>query len=357
VRALTGPATAPLGSTVTLTLSVPAVALQPSVSAMLPALSGIEVSGTTLVSGATAPGGRISFAGESGPQAAALATIPAITATAQLTLDKVGTAAVQTLGEFDLTPVDGATGNPLPPIRCVPPAVTLTLPITVTGPAPTPTPTPTPPPASGPVYTCTVAGSGTQDFAFPISATATGPGRVGTTDLVTLSIQSPTIVGNVRAKAASQAEPTVDLKASLPVTGVQTGSIRVFGGNSVNASTIKATGKLALTKAGTDKILLPPTFQVIGVAPGLNITLLSCTLKTTPDAVLLTLKVAGAAAHPVPEATGATPIGAPNTGGGGSLRAAFSVPQAAGGAAILLAGAGLALGAIRRRKKGPRTAA
>jgi hypothetical protein len=344
---LTAPTTAPVNSSVTVSLSTEQFTLPSAV----PALSKIGLSATS--EAGTGSPATLQFTGQAaggtGP------TIPAITATASLTLNTVGTTSVVTPAEIVLTPVD-ATGNALTAIDCLPPSL-LDVTIAATGPAPSPTPTATPPPASGPVYTCTVAGSGTQDFTFPMRATATGPGQVGTTDQVTLSIQSPTVAANMRAQAKAQAAPTINLKASLPVTGVQTGRITVFGGNSVNASTIKATGKLALTRAGTDKILVPPAFQVIGVAPGLTVTLVSCTLKTQPDAVVLTLKVAGSAAHPGPEATGATPIGAPNTGGGGSLKSAFSVPQAAGGAGVLLAGAALTLGAIRRRKQGPRTAA
>jgi hypothetical protein len=357
---LTGPTTAPVGSTVMLSLSTSPLTLPPSVSATLPALRLIELVSKGGVGGTSTPQ-SIQYTGKDGPEGAGLATIPAIKATAVLTLDTVGTTIVSTPGFIVITPFDSATGQPLASITCTASSA-LSLPITVTGPTPPPTSTPTPPPASGPVYTCAFPGaSGIPPVkaTFAMSLTATGPGTVGATDRVTLSVPPPQPVAAQlgRASAKAQIQPAIELKASLPVTGAQTGSIPVSGSNSLDAFTLKATGKLALTAAGTAKILLPPAFQVIGVAPGITVTLISCTLDTTPGPVLLTLKVTGQAAHPAPATAGATPIGAPNTGGGGSIDAAFSLPVAAGGAAALLTGAGLTLSALRRRKKQPRTAA
>jgi hypothetical protein len=362
---LTGPATAPVGGTVMLGLSTSPLTLPPSVSATLPALRLIELVSKGGVGGTSTPQ-SILYTGKGGPEGAGLATIPAIKATAVLTLDTVGTTIVSTPGLIVITPFDSATGKPLAPIICTASSA-LSLPITVTGPTP-PTSTPTPPPPSGPVYSCAFPGaSGAPPVkaTFAMSLTATGPGTVGATDRVTLSVPPPLVVAaqlrradaKALANAKAQIQPAIELKASLPVTGAQTGSIAVSGRNSLNAFTIKATGKLALTTAGTDKILQPPAFQLIAVLPGVTVTLISCTLETTPGPVLLTLKVTGPSAHPAPAAASATPVGAPDTGGGGSLNAAFSLPAAAGGAAALLTGAGLTLSAIRRRKKQHRTAA
>ena len=50
-------------------------------------------------------------------------------------------------------------------------------------------------------------------------------------------------------------------------------------------------------------------------------------------------------------ALGTAPVGSANTGGGGSLQHASIVPELAAGIAALLAGAGLAITGVRRRRR------
>jgi hypothetical protein len=75
-------------------------------------------------------------------------------------------------------------------------------------------------------------------------------------------------------------------------------------------------------------------------------TAVTATTTTTQVMVQASATAAGTAAASPPAAA----PGAPDTGGGGSLHAGSDLPLAAGGAAAVLAGLGITLFTLRRRR-------
>ena len=114
-------------------------------------------------------------------------------------------------------------------------------------------------------------------------------------------------------------------------------------------------GQLMLNAAGLDHILPPPRFTVTIHAAGVVSVVVTCVLVTTmtatmPSSVAVQVtKSAGTAI--VPFVAGATPSGAPNTGGGGSLHHAGDLTGLAVGGAVLLTGLGIMLAGLRRRRR------
>jgi hypothetical protein len=234
------------------------------------------------------------------------------------------------------------------PIDCTGPASTTGIPVTITSPAPPPFPAPPPVKHTGPAYACRIYQSGLINLSFPMTITVTGPNKVSGHDTVQLTIAPPQFASAQMHSAAAGggSPPAIELTASLPVVGAQPGTLRVSGQNNPNAYRIRATGTLALTAAGRDRILLPTTFRVSFRLPHRTITAFACTLTARHDPAGATLTVAGSATT---NGSG-TPLGAPNTGGGAGP-GAVSMPLAVGGSAAVLAGAGLTLTALRRRRK------
>jgi hypothetical protein len=139
---------------------------------------------------------------------------------------------------------------------------------------------------------------------------------------------------------------------SVPLTGTMMDS-----GNGV----FSMSGQLMLNAAGLDHILPPPRFTVTVHAAGVISVLVTCVLVTTMSATMpssvavrvtrATGTATGTGTGIVPFMAGATPSGAPNTGGGGSLHHASDLAGLAAGGAVLLAGLGIMLAGMRRRRR------
>jgi hypothetical protein len=331
---LTAPDSVSLDSHTSVTFVTQAITLPAAVSKDVPALSSMELGASAATSGTDET--PVEFLGSSGPVAAGATQIPAITALSDpLTFTKTGTALISEPGVVTLTPFVG--GKALTAISCPSPvASVINLAVAVT----------TPPGTVVGNYLCGVPiGEPTSPYQIPVGITVSGPGRNGTTDTVTLNVPAP-------ADASGAGGPTVELKGSVPVTGAQHGSIAVAGSNSSKADSLSATGKLALTAAGTDHIGLPTAFQVIDPTGGPTFAIFFCTLNGPQTSTGPSLRVASvppalatASATPIPSTT---PVGAPATGGGSGPGA--DVALAIAGAAGLAVGTAMVLMAVRRRK-------
>ena len=204
---------------------------------------------------------------------------------------------------------------------------------------------------TAPTYTCTItsgAHSVNRRARIPIKLRDTGPSTVGSTDTVTLSSPGTALGGPFPAGTS-----TVGFSGALPVMGAQTDSVPLTGtmmdsGNGV----FSMSGRLMLNAAGLDHILPPPRFTVTIHAAGVISVVVTCVLVTTMTATMpssVAVQVTRAAGTAiVPFMAGATPSGAPNTGGGGSLHHASDLTGLAVGGAVVLAGLGIMLAGMRR---------
>jgi hypothetical protein len=212
----------------------------------------------------------------------------------------------------------------------------------------------TPTAFTAPAYTCTVtsgAHSANRTARIPIQLRDTGPGTVGSTDTVTLSSPGTALGGPFPAGTS-----TVGFSGALPVMGAQTDSVPLTGPMTDTGNGLfSLSGRLMLNTAGLDHILPPTRFTVTIHAATVVSVVVTCVLVTALTATMpasVTLPVASTAGT-VPLAAGATPAGAPATGGGGSLHHAADLAGLAVGGAILLAGLGVTVAGIRRRRQSP----
>ncbi len=212
----------------------------------------------------------------------------------------------------------------------------------------------TPTAFTAPTYTCTItsgAHSVNRRARIPIKLRDTGPSTVGSTDTVTLSSPGTALGGPFPAGTS-----TVGFSGALPVMGAQTDSVPLTGtmmdsGNGV----FSTSGRLMLNAAGLDHILPPPRFTVTIHAAGVISVVVTCVLVTAMTATMpasVAVQVTRAAGTAiVPFMAGATPEGAPDTGGGGSLHHAGDLAGLAAGGAVLLAGLVITVAGLRRRRQ------
>ncbi|MCW2910067.1 MAG: hypothetical protein JWL68_4856 [Actinomycetia bacterium] len=209
----------------------------------------------------------------------------------------------------------------------------------------------TPTAFTAPAYTCTItsgAHSVNRTARLPIKLRDTGPGTVGSTDTVTLSSPAAALGGPFPAGTSA-----VAFSGALPVTGAQTDSVPLTGTMTDTGHGVFSTsGRLMLNAAGLDHILPPTRFTVTIHAASVIAVVVTCVLVTTMTATMpssVAVRVARATATG-PLTAGATPAGGPGTGGGGSLHHAGDLAGLAAGGAVLLAGVGITLSGVRRRR-------
>lgn len=338
-------ALSPLGITLTTTsASLP--------STVLSKLTGVtsfgvseELSATEAGESATVPiSGTI-------PVSGTLTGVPAGKATGSIAFPVAGKGAIQVPAPaLTFTPNVGSTAQPV--ITCAPKAAAKNVAITVTqqviG-------------TKGPLYECLVKIADVSASALihiPMTVTSSGTRTTGKTDTVTLVVG---LGGPYPAGTTS-----IEFSSDLPVTGAQAGTIALSTTVTDLKSTVtRASGKLRLTAAGTDKILVPEKFTLsLDLAEsGLLVPVVfTCAIKTHPVPVGLTIKVSKAAGQPQPTSSptgtpsnggqpegSGTPSGAPETGGGTGPGADLAV--AAAGMAIAFSGGGMVVLGRRRRRK------
>lgn len=205
---------------------------------------------------------------------------------------------------------------------------------------------------TAPVYSCTITAGGRavhRTSRIPITLRSMGPARVGSTDTILFSSPGADLGGPLPAGTSA-----VSFRGALPVTGAQTGSIPLTG-NLANAGhgPVSLRGMLHLSAAGLDHIRPPAQFTVTVHAASLISAVAVCTAQTamTPAMPAAVTVQATNGTGITPLLAGAAPAGAPSTGGGGSLHRATSLPGVCTGLAVLLAGAGLTVAGLRRRRR------
>lgn len=341
---LSAPAADTVGTAATVTLTTRAAPFTVPAGATVPAFTQVTGMGTAQSTGMTAA--SLPLSGQSAALAAgSAAQIPVVTVSGTATPSSAGTASVHAPPTLTLTPL-GAAGLMFNCALITTTAVTVQ--ITVTQAAATPTA------FTAPTYTCTItsgAHSVNRRARIPIKLRDTGPSTVGSTDTVTLSSPGTALGGPFPAGTS-----TVGFSGALPVMGAQTDSVPLTGtmmdsGNGV----FSMSGRLMLNAAGLDHILPPPRFTVTIHAAGVISVVVTCVLVTTMTATMpssVAVQVTRAAGTAiVPFMAGATPSGAPNTGGGGSLHHASDLTGLAVGGAVVLAGLGIMLAGMRRRRR------
>jgi hypothetical protein len=361
------PPSVPALSPLAITLSTTSVALPPAVLSKLDGVTSVSLSTTVTVQNASSP--SVPLSGK--VQAPAhLTGLPANAATGTVTFPAEGTGVIEAPAKtLTFVPLKGATAQPS--ITCTTTAATQDVSVTVT------------PPVfgtSGPLYTCkaTIGTLSATELAhLPMTITASGSRTTGKTLTVTLASAA-------LGAPYPQGTTSVGFVGTLPVHGAQPGKIALAKTTSdVTSPTFRVSGKLRLTKPGTDQILVPEKFTFtdkVTISPTeavVTITL-ACTIKTSPTPVGLTTHVTGEPVSPHPstsptsspsstpaggggqggqgEGSGTpveTPVGAPATGGGAGPGA--DLGMAVGGLALALSGAGLVL--LARRRHGGRPAA
>jgi hypothetical protein len=380
---LSAPATGTVGTATTVTLTTRPVQL-PQASTTLPAFTQVTGAGTAQSSGMTVSGlalsgqsgasGQISVTGQTSPSGTAspsgtgggstgggstgggstgggstgggstgggstgggsTAQIPALTASGSAIPANAGTASVQAPATLTLTPV-GVAGLAFNCAIAGPSAAAVQ--ITVTQPAAT----------SGPVYACTIttgAHSVPEMDRIPMTLSGAGPNRVGSTDTVTLSAPGNSFGGPYPAGTSA-----ISFSGALPVTGAQAGSVPLAGNMSAAGGGLLAmSGPLPLDAAGMDRILPPARFTVTVHAQ--QVSVVACVLMTTVTTTMTPSATVNVTVGAVGAQAPSTPVGAPNTGGGGSLHHASRLPALAAGTAALLAGAWFTVTGLRRRQR------
>lgn len=283
-----------------------------------------------------------------------LTKLPAGKATGSVAFPAAGSGAIEVPAPtLTVTPNAGQTAEAA--ITCTAKAAAKNVAVTVTKPVAG---------TKGPLYECAIKILSLSTSALahvPMTVTSSGTRTTGKTDTVTLAVRTggPYPAGTTSIRFA----------ADLPVTGAQPGKIALSATvTDLKSTETRATGKLRLTKAGTDKILVPEKFTFafdFGAAGALIPVGFSCAIKTHPVPDALTIKVAKASGQPTPTTSptgtptspgnggqpegNGTPSGAPDTGGGTGPGA--DVAAAVAGMAIVFTGGGMVVAGRRRRRK------
>ena len=182
----------------------------------------------------------------------------------------------------------------------------------------------------------------------PIRLQEAGPDTVGSTDTVTLSSPGAALGGPFPAGTSA-----VGFSGALPVMGAQADAVPLAGTmTGTGSGVLRLSGRLMLNAAGLDHILPPTRFTVTIHAASVVSVLVTCVLVTTMTATMPSSVAVQVVRGPatVPLMAGATPAGAPGTGGGGSLHHAGDLAGLAAGGALLLAGLAITVTGLRRRR-------
>lgn len=348
------PGTAAAGSRLSITLSTPSTALPSAVLSKLNGVTSVDLTATVTAQGALVT--SVPLSGQ-GPVSGQPTGLPAEEATGSVTFPTPGTGVIDAPAPtLTFTPHTSTTA--LNAITCTTTAATQHISVTVT---------PLIVGKSGPLYKCAVSIGGISGSTalahVPMTITSSGTRSTGHTLTVTLSSPNTGLGGPYLPGTTS-----VSFAGTLPVHGAQSGEVALAKTTTdVTSTTFRVSGKLWLTKPGTDRILDPDkfTFTLRVSAQGITLSaVLACTIDKSPAPVGLTVKVTGASVgphptdSPTPTSTdtdnggsgqgSGTPVGAPNTGGGSGPGGDMAVAIA--GLAMLLAGGGLMFFARRRAR-------
>jgi hypothetical protein len=336
---------------VPITLQTTSVALPSSVLSQLSGVVSFDLAATVTATQQGQGSAVVPLSGQN-PVSGTLTGLPAAKAsdTIPLAFQFPGTGKIEVPART-LTFTPHTSTAALSAITCTTTATTRDIPITVTdrviG-------------TTGPLYKLVVTRSSIDSEELlvhvPMKVTVSGNRTAGNTVTVTLKVGccGPYPPGTT----------AISFSADLPVVGAQPGKIALSESiTDLTSAVTRASGHLRLTKAGTDRILIPEkfisTFTLL-VQGGQIPFVFTFTIKKSPAPVGVTLKVAKAHAHPQPSSSptpttsggqpqgSGTPSGAPGTGGGTGPGGDMAV--AAGGLAMVLSGGGFLILARRRRR-------
>jgi hypothetical protein len=323
------------GPTVTVKLVTQPVQVPAATASTLPQLSYLDIAGTASANGMS--GSAVNLSGQSGylgTTAGSMTQLPAMTASGSATQTGPGPAAVEVPPTLTLTPVGSASQAQQAPLTCTTSSAT-TVQVTAAVPATG---------APGQTYTCTVTvGSSTTTASrVPMTLTATGPATVGMQEMVTLSAPASTL-GSAFPVTASP----MSVSGVASLGGTDAGGVPMTGLADTGNGMFRLTGPWMPRKAGMASVFAPHTFGARLREQTAVTVAVACTAATTTTTT--TQVMVQAAASTAGTAT-ASALGAPNTGGGGSLHPGSDLPLAAAGAAAVLAGLAITVYTLRRRR-------
>jgi trimeric autotransporter adhesin len=351
---LSAPTSGMAGTAAAVTLTTQVMTLPAADSTQLPSLTRVTAAGTAASTGMSAS--TVPLTGMTTMPAGMATSIPAITITGSAIPSAAGTASIMAPAALKVTLV---AGTMLTAFNCTRTTTTATsVQITVTA-ATVATAT------TGPMYACTVTVAGhtmRQMDQVPMTLSTSGPNTVGSTDMVTLSSPANGLGGTYPAGTSA-----VSFSGALPLAGAQSGSIPVSGAMAnLTGGMFVVRTSLPLMAAGLLHIMPPSRFTVIVHVQQAVAIVAVCVLQTTvtttmPASTMVNVTGAAMPAATMPAGTttgtgttpttGTMPMGSANTGAGGSLHTANILPELAAGIAVLLAGAGLTIIGLRRRRR------
>ncbi len=352
---LAAPNSGTVGTATSVTLTTRALTLPPADSTRLPSLTRVTAAATAQSTGMSAS--TVPLTGQTTMAAGMATQIPAITISGSAIPSATGTASITAPALLKVTLVAGTTLAAFNCTRTTTTAVAVQVMVTA---ATVPTAT------TGPMYACTVTVAGRtthQMDRIPMTLTTSGPNTVGSTDMVTLSSPANGLGGSYPAGTSA-----ISFSGALPLAGAQSGSIPLTGqmANIGGTGMFSVQASLPLMAAGMLHIMPPSRFTVIVHVQQTVAVAAVCVLQTAPTPTMAAATMVNVANAAMPAATmpagtttgtgttpplGTAPIGSANTGGGGSLQHASILPELAAGIAVLLAGAGLTIIGVRRRRR------
>ena len=351
---LSAPTSGMAGTAAAITLTTQVMTLPAADSIQLPSLTRATAAGTAASTGMSAS--TVALTGMASVPAGPATQIPAITITGSAVPSAAGTASIMAPTTLTVTLVAGTT---LAAFNCTRTTTTATaVQITVTAATVAAATT-------GPMYACTVTVAGHtmhQMDRVPMTLSTSGPNTVGSTDTVMLSSPANGLGGSYPAGTSA-----VSFSGALPLAGAQSGSIPVSGAMAnLTGGMFVVRTSLPLMAAGLLHIMPPSRFTVIVHVQQAVAIVAVCVLQTTvtttmPASTMVNVTSAAMPAATMPAGTttgtgttptvGTMPMGSANTGVGGSLHSANILPELAAGIAVLLAGAGLTVIGLRRRRR------
>lgn len=353
---LSAPSAGITGTAAAITLTTRVMQLP--MATTLPSLTRVTAAATAASTGMSAS--SVPLTGMTTMPAGSATQLPAITISGSAIPSTAGTASIMAPATLKVTLVAGTT---LAAFNCTLVTTTATaVQITVTASTVMAATT-------GPMYACTVTVAGRtmhQMDRIPMTLSTSGPNSVGSTDMVTLSSPANGLGGSYPAGTSA-----VSFSGALPLSGAQSGSIPLTGAMAnIGSSMFTVQASLPLMAAGVLHIMPPSRFTVIVHVQQTVAVVAVCVLQTTVTATMPASTMVNVTGAAMPVATmpagtttgtgtgtappvGTAPMGSANTGAGGSLHSASILPELAAGILVLLAGAGLTIVGLRRRRRHP----
>lgn len=351
---LSAPTSGTAGTAAAVTLTTRVMTLPTADSTQLASLTRVTAAGTAQSTGMSAT--TLALTGQSTLPAGMATQIPAVTISGSAIPSTAGTASIMAPTALRVTLVAGTT---LAAFNCTR-ITTTTTSVQIAVIASTVAAATT-----GPMYACTVTVAGRtmrQMDQIPMTLSTSGPNTVGSTDMVMLSSPANGLGGTYPAGTSA-----VSFSGALPLAGAQSGSIPLTGAMAnISGGMFTVRTSLPLQAAGLLHIMPPSRFTVIVHTQQMVSVVAVCVLQTTITPTMTASTMVNVTGTAMPAATmpagtttgtgttpalGTAPMGSANTGGGGSLQHASILPELAAGIAVLLAGAGLTIIGLRRRRR------